>query len=42
MTVRWIETCAESAGAEFLEGVIPGLRSFGSQGEVRGVYWFDE
>ena len=41
VTVTWVETYAESAGAEFLEDVLPFLASFGDPEDVRVVFWFD-
>jgi hypothetical protein len=40
VSVRWRETYAQSAGPEFMEGVLPKLKSFGPPESVRIVFWF--
>jgi hypothetical protein len=39
--VRWRETYEQSAGPEFMEGVLPKLKSFGPPESVRIVFWFN-
>lgn len=39
--VRWRETCEQSAGPEFMEQVLPKLKSFGPPECVRIVFWFN-
>jgi hypothetical protein len=39
--VRWRETYEQSAGSEFMEEVLPKLKSFGPSGFVRIVFWFN-
>ncbi|HMA37435.1 MAG TPA: hypothetical protein VKY74_23480 [Chloroflexia bacterium] len=41
VTVRWRETYAESAGIDFLDGVLPLLEQLGPPDGVRIVFWFD-
>lgn len=41
MSVRWRETYEQSAGPDFLEGVLSKLKSFGAEESVRIVFWFN-
>jgi hypothetical protein len=41
VTVQWRETPARIAGDDFMEGVLPKLKSFGPAESVRIVFWFD-
>ena len=41
VSVRWRETYEQSAGPEFMEGVLPKLKSFGTGESVRIVFWFN-
>jgi hypothetical protein len=39
--VTWVETYAQSAGTEFLDGVLQRLATYGAPEDVRVVFWFD-
>jgi hypothetical protein len=39
--VRWRETYEQSAGSDFMEGVLSKLKSFGPAESVRIVFWFN-
>jgi hypothetical protein len=41
VSVRWRETREMLAGTDFMEGVLPKLKSFGPAKCVRIVFWFD-
>lgn len=41
VSVRWRETYEQSAGPEFMEGVLTKLKSFGPPDSVRIVFWFN-
>lgn len=41
VNVRWRETPEMLAGSDFMEGVLPKLKSFGPAKSVRIVFWFD-
>jgi hypothetical protein len=38
--VSWLESTAELVGRDFLDAVLPPLRSFGAPEDVRVVFWF--
>jgi hypothetical protein len=41
VTVRWVESYAESVGEEFLVETIGALRACGPPDDVRIIFWFD-
>ncbi|MGP0067164.1 MAG: hypothetical protein ACLQGP_26665 [Isosphaeraceae bacterium] len=41
VSVRWRETYEQSAGPDFMEGVLSELKSFGPEESARIVFWFN-
>lgn len=41
VSVRWRETYEQSAGPEFMDGVLSKMKSFGRPEHVRVVFWFN-